>query len=171
MSSGSILKDKVVLVVDDEPDVLEAVSELLDMCRVYTAQDYDSAIQLLVGYTFDIVILDIMGVDGFKLLKSSVRRGFPTVMLTAHALTPEAIKQSIKLGAVSFLPKDKMHEIDVFLEDVVLGGGKSAWGKLFERLGSFFNQRFGPDWKEQDAFFKNFEKALKSESGDRQGSD
>jgi hypothetical protein len=48
------------------------------------------------------------------------------------------------------------------LEDVVLGGAKSAWEKLFDRLGSFFNQRFGPDWKERDAFFKAFEKELKA---------
>ena len=69
MSSESLLKDKTVLIVDDEPDVLEAISELLDMCHLSTAQDYDTAVQLLASYTFDIVILDIMGVDGFKLLK------------------------------------------------------------------------------------------------------
>jgi hypothetical protein len=42
MSSESILKDKVVLVVDDERDVLEAVAEELDMCLVHKAQDYDT---------------------------------------------------------------------------------------------------------------------------------
>jgi CheY-like chemotaxis protein len=171
MSSESLLKDKAVLIVDDEPDVLEAISELLDMCQLSTAQDYDTAVQLLAGYTFDIVILDIMGVDGFKLLKNSVYRGFPTVMLTAHALTPEALKESIKLGAVSFLPKEKMSEIDLYLEDVVLGGGKSVWGKLFEKLGSYFNKRFGADWKEQDEFFKNFEKELKAENDESRGPD
>ncbi len=171
MSPDSLLKDKTVLIVDDEPDVLEALVELLDMCRINTAKDYDTAVQLLASYTFDIVILDIMGVNGFKLLKNSVYRGFPTVMLTAHALTPEALKQSIKLGAVSFLPKEKMSEIDKFLEDVVLGGGKSVWGKLFDRLGSFFNKRFGPNWKEQDEFFKTFEQELKAEKKDNGESD
>ena len=169
MSSESILKDKTILIVDDEPDVLEAISELLDMCQLNTAQDYDTAVQLLASYTFDIVILDIMGVDGFKLLKNSVYRGFPTVMLTAHALTPEALKESIKLGAVSFLPKEKMSEIDLFLEDVVLGGGKSVWAKLFDKLGTYFNKHFGTDWKEKDEFFKNFEKELKAEKDDTQG--
>jgi hypothetical protein len=73
----------------------------------------------------------------------------------------EALKKSIKLGAVSFLPKEKMSEIESFLEDVVLGGGKSAWEKLFDKLGSFFNKRFGSDWKECDEFFKEFENELK----------
>jgi DNA-binding NtrC family response regulator len=161
MGSVSLLQDKIILIVDDEPDVLDTIAELLDMCRVHKARDYNTALQLLASYTFDIVILDIMGVRGFELLKHAVSRGFPTVMLTAHALTPEALKKSIKLGAVSFLPKEKMSELESFLEDVVLGGGKSAWEKLFDKLGSFFNRRFGPDWKERDAFFREFEKELK----------
>ncbi|MDY6882015.1 MAG: response regulator [Desulfatiglans sp.] len=166
MGTGSMLKDKVVLVVDDEPDVLETVEEELDMCMVHKAADYDSAIQHLLSYTYDIVILDIMGVNGFELLKTSVSRGFPTVMLTAHALSPESLKKSIKLGAVSFLPKEKISELDHFLEDVVLGAGKPVWTKLFEKMGDYFNKRFGPDWKEKDKFFKEFEEELRKDMGE-----
>jgi CheY-like chemotaxis protein len=162
MSSDSPLKDKVVLVVDDEPDILDIVEEELSMCMVRKAADYDTALQYLVSYTFDIVVLDIMGVNGFELLKSSVYRGFPTVMLTAHALTPEALKKSIKLGAVSFMPKDKITELRPFLEDVVLGGGKPIWQKVFDKLGGYFNKRFGPDWKQKDKFFTEFEEELKA---------
>ena len=161
MTSESPLQDKVVLVVDDEPDVLETVAEELDMCLVHKAGDYDTALQYLLSYTYDIVILDIMGVRGFELLKNAVSRGFPTVMLTAHALSPESLKKSIKLGAVSFLPKEKMSELTSFLEDVVFERGKPVWQKLFDRLGNYFNRRFGPDWKEKDKFFKEFEEEFK----------
>ncbi|MCD6307021.1 MAG: response regulator [Deltaproteobacteria bacterium] len=163
MSEKSALKDKVVLVVDDEPDVLETVEEELDMCLVHKATDYDTAIQYLLSYTYDIVILDIMGVNGFELLKTAVSRGFPAVMLTAHALSPESLKKSIKLGAVSFLPKEKISELDTFLEDVVLGEGKPVWEKLFDKLGNYFSKRFGPDWKERDRFFQEFEEKLKQD--------
>jgi DNA-binding NtrC family response regulator len=163
MESESVLNEKMVLVVDDEPDILEIVADELDMCIVHKAADYDSALQYLLGYTYDIVILDIMGVNGFELLKTSVSRGFPTVMLTAHALTPEALKKSIKLGAVSFLPKEEISNLRSFLEDVVLGTKKQVWQRLFDRLGGFFNKRFGPDWKERDKFFKEFEAELKKE--------
>ena len=164
MESESVLNEKMVLVVDDEPDILEIVADELDMCIVHKATDYDSALQYILGYTYDIVILDIMGVNGFELLKTSVSRGFPTVMLTAHALTPEALKKSIKLGAVSFLPKEEISNLRSFLEDVVLGTKKQVWQKLFDRLGGFFNKRFGPDWKERDKFFKEFERELKKET-------
>jgi len=167
MSSDSPLKDKFILVVDDEPDILETVEEELDMCLIRKATDYDTAMQYLASYTFDLVILDIMGVNGFELLKDAVSRSFPTVMLTAHALSPESLKKSIKLGAVSFLPKEKMPELRLFLEDVVMGGGKPVWQKIFDKLGDYFNKRFGPDWKEQDRFFKEFEEELKKSIKDQ----
>ena len=161
MDPASLLKDKIVLTVDDETDVTDTVAEVLDMCLVRKANDYDTARQLLMSYTFDIVILDIMGVNGFELLKTSVKRGFPTVMLTAYALTPEALEKSIKLGAVSFLPKEQMNNLPEFLADVVLKGGHPVWAKLFDKLGDFFNKRFGPDWKQRNKFFEEFEQSIK----------
>ena len=160
MDTSKILQDKVVLIVDDEVDVTDTVEEVLDMCLIRKANDYDTARQLLISYTFDIVILDIMGVNGFELLKLSVKRGFPTVMLTSYALTPEALEKSIKLGAVSFLPKEKMSDLDDFIADVVLKDGQPVWEKLFDNLGGFFNKHFGPDWKQRNEFFEEFEKSL-----------
>ena len=86
-------------------------------------------------------------------------------MLTAHALTPESLKKSIRLGAVSFLPKERMGDLIEYLEDVVLEGGKPVWQKLFDKVGDLFNKRFGPDWKEKDRFFKEFEEELKKSEG------
>lgn len=161
MAEEGLLKGKLVLIVDDEPDVLETVADVLDMCIVHKAKDYDTALQFIMSYTYDVVILDIMGVNGFELLKTSVGSGFPTVMLTAHALTPDALKKSIKLGALSFLPKEKMEDLKKFLEDVVLNPAKPVWIKFFDKLGTYFNNRFGPDWKEKDKFFKEFEESLR----------
>jgi len=123
-------------------------------------QDYEIALQLLAALKFDIVILDVMGVRGFELLKKSVSKGFPTVMLTAHALTPEALKESIQLGAVSFLPKEMMAELDTYLADVVSGSKKMVWKNLLDKLSDYFDRRFGSDWKEKDDFFKKFEEEL-----------
>ena len=161
MNTKNTLKDKSILLVDDEPDVLDTLEDELDMCTVHKAKDYDTALRFLMNNIYDVVVLDIMGVNGFELLKDAVSRGFPTVMLTAHALSPESLKKSIKLGAVSFLPKEKIPELRSFLEDVVIGGGKPVWHKLFDKLGSYFKKRFGPDWQERDKFFKEFVEELK----------
>jgi len=163
MSEKSPLEGKTILIVDDEPDVLESVGEILDMAIVHKAADYDTALQYLLGYTYDFVILDIMGVNGFQLLRESVDRGFTTVMLTAHALTPEALKQSIKLGAVSFLPKEQMGELKTYLEEE-LAGKKQIWQRIYDKLVTHFNARFGPGWREKDVFFKDFEEELRKSS-------
>ena len=126
MKAESPLKGKTILVVDDEPDVLTTVAEILDMCRVDKASDFETGLQLILKNTYDVVILDIMGVNGFELLKNAVLRGFPSVMLTAHAVTPEALKKSIELGAVSFLPKEMMKD----LQGIDRRGGSGRWKAL-----------------------------------------
>lgn len=74
-------------------------------------------------------------------------------MLTAHALTPEALKRSIELGARTYLPKEKLGEIVPFLEDVLSQEYVPGWKGLFEKLGGFFEDRFGPDWQKAEGKF------------------
>jgi len=165
MTTESVLQGKLILVVDDEPDVVESVEEVLAMCTVHKAGDYRSGYQRLLSYTYDAVILDIMGVRGFDLLRTAVKRGFPTVMLTAHALTPEALKKSMKFGAVSFLPKEKISELIEVVCIAIRGGTGPSWSRFFDAFSGFFNRRFGVDWKERDRYFEEFEEAVRNRKG------
>jgi len=160
-ASRDLLRGRTILVVDDEPDVLEIVSEMLDMCVIHKAQTHDTALEYLRDHRYDLVILDILGVDGFDLLKHTVSRGIPTVMLTAYALTPEALSKSARLGAVSFLPKEKMPELESFLADVILNKGRPVWKKLFDRLLPLFRKSFGWTSKEEEAALKELEDIVK----------
>jgi len=161
-NSQSPLNGKRILVVDDEPDVLETLQEILDMCDVHQAGDFDAAADFISKNSYDVVILDIQGVNGFELLRHAVSRGFPTLMLTAHAATPESLKKSIESGAISFLPKEYILELKEFLEEVVSGGGKRFWWmKSLDKTDTLFTKRYGSDWKEKDAFFKEFHESLK----------
>ena len=104
----SILNGKRILAVDDEPDVLtvfeEEIKELVQ--GVPSIKPPLTKKQPRFGtWTYELVILDIMGVRGFDLLKQAVAHNFPVVMLTAHALNPEALKRSIEMGARAYLPK------------------------------------------------------------------
>jgi len=118
--------------------------------------------RLIAESEYDMAVFDIMGVRGFELLKKSVSKGFPTVMLTAHALTPDALKESIKSGAVAFLPKEMMAELDAYLADVVSNSRKVVWKNLLDNLSGYFDRQFGANWKETDEFFRKFEEELKS---------
>jgi DNA-binding response OmpR family regulator len=150
-SVSSILDGKRILAVDDEPDVLEVLKdEILQAsptCKIDKATTYKEANEMMASWTYDLVILDIMGVRGFDLLKRAVIRNFPVAMLTAHALTPEALKRSIELKARSYLPKEKLGEIVPFLEDVLTCEYGPGWKRLFGKLKGFFDVRFGVDWE------------------------
>jgi len=163
----SILNGKRVLAVDDEPDVLEVLEEEILGYSPNTifekATTYDEAAKKLESQNYDVVVLDIMGVRGFDLLAQAVKLKFPAAMLTAHSLTPESLKRSFEMGAISYLPKEKLGEIVPFLEDILeASDGLSVWGGLMNKLEGFFTSRWGEYWKKpEEKFWKDFEKKTK----------
>jgi DNA-binding NtrC family response regulator len=153
-----LLKGKKVLVVDDEVDVLETLEELLSMCHVVKASSFNEAKKYLEDQVFDIAILDIMGVDGYRLLDLVTKRKVLPVMLTAHALSPEDTVKSFKEGAASFVPKDKMKDIAMYLADILEAKekGKSSWWRWLERFASYYDKKFGPNWRRgEEEFWRN----------------
>jgi DNA-binding response OmpR family regulator len=155
MKDQGLLDGKRVLVVDDEPDILDTLAELLSMCRVEKASDFESAAHLLQTRPFDLAVLDIMGVDGYRLLEIARAQNVTAVMLTAHALSPDSILRSYEKGAAYFVPKEKMIDIVTFLEDILIARrqGESPWGKWFDRMAAFCEKKFGADWKKRDRSF------------------
>jgi DNA-binding response OmpR family regulator len=144
------------LAVDDEQDVLDALIELLDICKIDTASSFEQARHLLEKNLYDIATLDIMGVDGFGLLEISIARGIPALMLTAHALSEDTLKQSADMCASYYVPKEEIHKIEVFVADVIEAARKkkNPWIKCFERLGRYYDKRFGgTDWREKEKVF------------------
>jgi CheY-like chemotaxis protein len=155
MATASRLKGKRILAVDDEEDILETIEDILDEADLDLAGDYDTASRKIRQIRYDLAILDIMGVNGLQLLTETVERGIPTVMLTAHAINPDTLMESIRKGAISYLPKEALTDLDDLLEELLTAHeqGDPPWKLLFEKLGNFFNDRFGPDWREKDKEF------------------
>lgn len=156
MDPAKLLKGKKILIVDDEPDVLELLIDLLEMCKIDTASSFEEGKKLLEKETYDVAILDIMGVKGFELLKIANQNKIPALMLTAHGLSEENLKKSAEGGAYYYAPKEKMDEIELFVADVLEASekNKSPWVKWFERLSGFYDSKFhGPNWREQEREF------------------
>ncbi len=83
-------------------------------------------------------------------------------MLTAHALTPEALKRSFEMGARAYLPKEKLGEIVPFLEDVLTYEYMPGWKRQLMKLEGFFKARWGEDWrKSNEEFWKDFDEKTK----------
>lgn len=165
MQGEEILQGKRILIVDDEPDVLETLEELLDMCLIDKAPNFETAQKFLKKYTYDVAIFDIMGVKGYDLLKLATQKGIPALMLTAHALSPDYLVKSIKGGAKSYIPKEKIADISTFIRDILEAHMRgiekdSTW---FARLRPFFDKKFGPEWRRKnEKFWKEFDETYTS---------
>jgi len=156
MDPNQVNLGKRVLIVDDEKDILETLTDLLRVCKVDPASSFEEAKNLLEQYDYDLAVLDIMGVQGFELLEVAKRRNIPALMLTAHSLNEESLKKSVKEGAAYFVPKQEISEIATYVADVLESKekNKNPWARWFKRLGNFFDVMFtGPNWREQEKDF------------------
>ena len=159
MSKYPHIESKRILIVDDEPDVLDSLEDLLGMCQLTRASSFADARNLLENRFFNIVILDIMGVGGYELLEIATATNVTAVMLTAHAFSPDNLVKSYQMGAASYLPKEEMINIASFLNDIMEAKqkGNNPWTGWYGRMGSFLEKRFGADWQKPDqAFWERF---------------
>ncbi len=138
------------------------MEELLDdTFLVDSASSFEEAVSCLKNNTYDAAILDIMGVRGYDLLEATHTLGIPTLMLTAHALSPDNLKKSIELGADAYIPKDKMVDISMYVEDVLISrqDKKKNNFKWYVKFMPLFDKFFGEGWKDPEKeFWDEFDK-------------
>jgi EAL domain-containing protein (putative c-di-GMP-specific phosphodiesterase class I) len=99
-----------ILVVDDEPDLLEVYGAILDEAgyRVHTARDGRAAVEILAGTEFDLVLTDISMPDmnGVDVLRAVRGRDLDVpVILVTGSPTLESAVQALDLGALRYLVK------------------------------------------------------------------
>jgi len=115
MDSASVDLSRIhVLAVDDEPDALTLVSEVLQMAgaRVTTATSGANAITVLDSETPDVLVTDLgmPGMDGFALIDRVRRhaddrvRQIPAAALTAYARSEDRMK-ALRAGFQMHLAK------------------------------------------------------------------
>jgi len=156
MDADLIILGKRILIVDDEQDVRDTLFDLLGDCKLDMASSFEQAKEMLQGNTYDIAILDIMGVDGYGLLEIAKERKVPAIMLTAHALSEDNLLKSAKEGAAYYAPKEELINIKAIVAEVVdaIDKNKSPWERMFERLSDYYDTRFnGPNWREKEQKF------------------
>ena len=101
-----------ILVVDDEPDVLELVTYNLGQAGYHTATAADGAEALRKARSIapDLILLDLMlpemdGLEVCKLLRRDAKTSaIPIIMLTARASEIDRIV-GLELGAADYVPK------------------------------------------------------------------
>jgi signal transduction histidine kinase len=101
-----------VLIVDDDPDLLQALSEALQLrlrgVVVETAESALRALEQLGATDYDAIVADIRmpGMDGIELLRRirEVRPDTPTLLITGHGEHDLAI-EALRIGAQDYVQK------------------------------------------------------------------
>lgn len=105
------MASQFILVVDDEPDIRQLVSEILEDegYKVAVAENAEQAKELRRQRRPDLILLDIWmpGEDGISLLKGWHKDGAsscPVIMMSGHGTIETAI-EATRLGAYDFIEK------------------------------------------------------------------
>jgi len=99
-----------ILVVDDEPNYLVVLSELLkdEEFEVFTAPDGEKGLQVIKDVDLDVVITDMQmpGMDGVSFLKKAKEKfpDLPVIVITAFAEVDKAV-EAMQAGAYNYLAK------------------------------------------------------------------
>ena len=110
-----------VLLVDDEPDFLEAMAARMQVrgVEVTTTTSTTDALSIAKGESFDVIVMDLMmpemaGLEALKALKLQEPES-QIILLTGYA-TREAEAEALKLGAVDLI--EKPADIERLLEKI-----------------------------------------------------
>jgi len=101
---------KTILVVDDEPNYLIIMSELLgeEGFETITTDNGRQAMEIAESADIDLVLTDMQmpGMDGFSLLKSikSSKPNLPVIMITAYGEVEKAVR-AMQNGAFNYITK------------------------------------------------------------------
>lgn len=97
-----------ILVVDDEPAVLEVISRVLSKegYEVRTAGSAEEGLALLGRESVDLVLLDVQlpRMSGFQAVEAFAKAGAPVLLMSGHA-DAEFRKDALLLGARDLLEK------------------------------------------------------------------
>ncbi|MFH1907487.1 MAG: response regulator transcription factor [Chloroflexota bacterium] len=134
-----------ILVVDDEPSIVNLVSSYLkaEGYQVYTAADGPSGLKAARAYKPDLVVLDIMlpGMDGIELL-THLRRESNVYVIMLTARTEETDKiVGLSVGADDYVtkpfsPRELVARIKAALRRLQTGAGSGSESAVlaFRRL-------------------------------------
>ena len=157
------LTGKRILIVDDEEEIVEVISSIMEPTgiTIETAHDGRSGLELIKSRKFDLVLSDIKmhGIDGYQLIsavkKSGLNKRTPIVVMTGYI--DEKEERALRLGAVKIFIKPirtmellewiekriALAAIDIEKFKVALASG------VGEVLGFYLQEKIGSEFIEQ----------------------
>lgn len=142
--------DYDILVIEDEPVVIEAAKKILlpENFTLDEALDAASALNKLQDNHYQLILSDLMlpKVSGFELIETVKRKypHLPIIAITGYATLENAV-QSLKMGAFDFIPKPfDLEELlgvvnrAMSFKKMMASPDRSEWHSLKARSGKYY---------------------------------
>jgi two-component system phosphate regulon sensor histidine kinase PhoR len=146
------MAEEKVLIVDDDPKVIEFLRDSLLVPSGYTtlcATDGEEALQLALTQEPDLILLDLQmpKMDGIEVLEALRKAGheIPAILITAHGSENVAV-QAFRLGVRDYFPKpfkvtEIMEAVEGSLTEVRLRKEKQQLAQRIELVNRQLGQR------------------------------
>lgn len=128
------MEKRKILIIDDEQDFREVLSERLEARGIVVdnVASGKSALEKLKEFEYDAIILDMSmpEMDGLETLEKilQIRASSQVIMLTGHATVQIGV-EAVKMGAVDFM--EKPAELEALMKKIELAHSKKM--EVFEQ--------------------------------------
>lgn len=139
MTHPSSLKDKHILAVYNEWDLIETINEELCESNLDLVRDTETALENIFSNQYDIALIDVMMPDGIHLLEACVKKDVPVIVLIAATAPSRLLMKALEKGAVSYLAKKHTDKLPGLIQEILDAGktGIPSWKSISNRIKDF----------------------------------
>jgi CheY-like chemotaxis protein len=137
---------KRVLCIDENPAVLDFLRERITgryaNCQVKTTSDVQEAQDFISRHFYDLIILDISGPEGFRILDLAKRQEASVALLSSRHLTPEEVKkvgrQKGNKNNPPYVLKQDLEQLNSYLDKLIAGQPLTCRQRILLQNGFYF---------------------------------
>ena len=135
------MKNKKALAFDIQTDLLLTIEEEIlnkcPECRLDIATTFEDARQLMLMFTYNLVIFDTATLPGSILVDLTLSRNIPVLVLSNDAMISEALRQFNVLRVKAFLQKKDINNIAHVIKHVFKSEDLTDRKQDLEKLWNF----------------------------------
>jgi len=137
----SIMKNKIVLAFDMQTDLLLILEEKILIkfpeCRLDIATTFEDARQLILMFTYDLVVSDIVTLTESGLADLTLISDIPVLILSDNVINSEMLSQFKELKIMTFLPRKDIYNIVPAIKQILNSEHLPHWKFDLEKAWNF----------------------------------
>ncbi|MBI5602665.1 MAG: hypothetical protein HY879_04850 [Deltaproteobacteria bacterium] len=152
-----IFEDKRILAVDATPEILDVLEEKIRQtcrdCQFEKAVTYSQAIDLMVSWSYDLVILAFPGIRALDLIEVAWIKNMPVVLLAPDKWDFQKLHHLIEKGVKVLWSRNKIGELIPILESLLFQESQTGWRRYWHQKTDHLRNRTAFSHEEKNSFW------------------